>query len=167
MEYIKATDENTDIIFDIVQNTVRAIYPKYYPKEVVDFFCEHHSRENIVKDIEHGSAGILVVDSQIIGTGCHEDNHITRVYVLPEFQGKGCGSFIMQCMEDEIAAKHNTVLLDASLPASHLYEQRGYHTIKHEKLPVENDVVLVYEVMEKVLPERKERMRKEFFEYEK
>lgn len=32
---------------------------------------------------------------------------------------------------------------------------------------VENDVVLVYEVMEKVLPERKERMRKEFFEYEK
>lgn len=155
MEYIKAADENRDIIFDIVQTTVRTVYPKYYPKEVVDFFCEHHSRENIAKDIKNGNAGILMVDSQIIGTGCRVDNHITRVYVLPEFQGRGYGSFIMQCLEDEISVRHHTVELDASLPASHLYEQRGYCTIKHEKLPVKNGAVLVYEVMEKTLPEKK------------
>ncbi len=152
MEYIKAKKEDIDIIFNIVQNTVTTIYPKYYPKEVVDFFCQLHNKENIVKDIENGNVGILVVDNQIVGTGSHEDNHITRVYVLPEFQGKGYGSFIMQCLEDEISAKYHTVLLDASLPASHLYEQRGYRTIKHEKWNVENDVVLVYEVMEKSLP---------------
>lgn len=149
MEYIKATKENIDCVFNIVRNTVTTIYPKYYPKEVVDFFCEHHNRENIAKDIESGNVGILVVGNQIVGTGSHESNHITRVYVLPEFQGKGYGSFIMQCLENEISAKYNTVLLDASLPASHLYEQRGYRTIKHERLSVENDVVLVYEVMEK------------------
>lgn len=152
MEYIKATDENIDCVFNIVQNTVKTIYPKYYPGEVVDFFCEHHNRENIARDIELGNVGILVVNDQIVGTGSHDGNHITRVYVLPEFQGKGYGSFIMQCLEDEIAAKHSTVMLDASLPASHLYERRGYHTIKHEKWTVENDVVLVYEVMEKSLP---------------
>ncbi|MBO5293477.1 MAG: GNAT family N-acetyltransferase [Lachnospiraceae bacterium] len=151
MEYRKATDENIDCVCDIVQITVRTIYPKYYPGEVVDFFCELHSRENIAKDIETGNAGILVVDHQIVGTGSHDGNHITRVYVLPEFQGKGYGSFIMQCLEDEIAAKYNTVQLDASLPASHLYEQRGYRTMKHEKWPVKNGVVLVYEVMEKEL----------------
>lgn len=154
MKYIKATGENIDCVFHIVQNTVKTIYPKYYPKEVVDFFCELHSRENIARDIENGDAGILVVDNQIVGTGSHDDNHITRVYVLPEFQGKGYGSFIMQCLEDEISEKYHTVLLDSSLPASHLYEQREYHTIKHEKWSVENDVVLVYEVMEKSLPER-------------
>lgn len=151
MEYIKASEEHTDIIFNIVQNTVTTIYPKYYPKEVVDFFCQHHSRENITRDIENRNVGLLVVDNQIVGTGSHEDNHITRVYVLPEFQGKGYGSFIMQCLEDTISKKYNAVLLDASLPASHLYEQRGYHTIRHEKWNVENDVVLVYEVMEKEL----------------
>lgn len=149
MEYIKATEENIDCVFDIVQTTVRSIYPKYYPKEVVDFFCELHSRENIVKDVGNSNVGILVVDNQIVGTGSHDGNHITRVYVLPEFQGKGYGSFIMQYLEDEIAEKYHTVLLDASLPASHLYEQRGYRTISHEKWSVENDVVLVYEVMEK------------------
>lgn len=152
MEYIKATDENIDYVFGIVQNTIQSIYPKYYPKEVVDFFCGLHNRENIAKDIGSGNVGILVVNNQIVGTGSHEGNHITRVYVLPEFQGKGYGSYIIQCLEDEIAEKYHVVLLDASLPASHLYEERGYRTIKHEKWSVENDVVLVYEVMEKMLP---------------
>lgn len=151
MEYIEAKEENLDFVFEIVQNTVKTIYPKYYPKEVVDFFCELHSRENIAKDIESGKAGILLVDEQIVGTGSHDGNHITRVYVLPEFQGKGYGSFIMQCLEDEISGKCDKVLLDASLPASQLYERRGYRTIRHEKWFVENDVVLVYEVMEKEL----------------
>lgn len=151
MEYVKAAKESLDFIYEIVQNTVKAIYPKYYPKEVVDFFCELHSRENIAKDIENGNAGILLADNQIVGTGCCLDNHITRVYVLPKFQRKGYGSFIMQCLEDEISAKYDKVLLDASLPASHLYEQRGYYTIEHKKWFVENNVVLVYEVMEKEL----------------
>lgn len=151
MEYIKATNPNIDCVFNIVQNTVTTIYPKYYPKEVVDFFSEHHSKENIAKDIENGNVGILVVNNQIVGTGSHEENHITRVYVLPEFQRKGYGSFIMQCLEDEIAEKYNTVLLDASLPACHLYEKRGYNTIRHEKWCVANDAVLVYEVMERIL----------------
>lgn len=151
MEYIKAAKENIDIVLEIVQNTVRTIYPKYYPKEVVDFFCELHNTENIAKDIENGNVGILLVDNQIIGTGSCEGNHITRVYVLPQFQKKGYGSFIMQCLEDEISEKYDTVMLDASLPASHLYEKRGYHTIKHEKWVCENNVVLVYEIMEKEL----------------
>lgn len=151
LEYIKATDINIESIFHIVQSTVTTIYPRYYPKEVVDFFCALHNRENIASDVEVGKAGVLVVDNQIVGTGSHDGNHITRVYVLPEFQGKGYGSYIMQCIEDEIAGTYNVVQLDASLPACGLYEHRGYHTIKHEKHMVENGVILVYEIMEKAL----------------
>lgn len=55
----------------------------------MDFFCELHNRENIAKDIENGNVGILLVDGQIVGTGSYDGNHITRVYVLPEFQSKG------------------------------------------------------------------------------
>lgn len=154
MEYIKASDKNIDDIFHVVQKTITTIYPKYYPKEVVDFFCEHHCRETIAKDIEKGNINILVDHDQMVGTGSRDGNHITRVYVLPEFQGKGYGSFIMNYLEDEIAVHYSSAILDASLPASGLYEHRGYHTIKHEKHTVENDVVLVYEVMEKTLSNR-------------
>ncbi len=149
MKYIKATEKDTEQILMIVQETIRTIYPKYYPKEVVDFFCELHCRENIYKDIKSGFVGILQNNNVTVGTGCYKDNHITRVYVKPEYQGKGYGSYIMQCLENEISLKYDTVYLDASLPASHLYEKRGYQTIRHERWNVENGRILVYEVMEK------------------
>lgn len=152
MEYRKATGNDTEEIFRIVQDTIRTIYPRYYPQEVVEFFCELHGRENIGKDIESGLVGALWVDNGIVGTGCYKDDHITRVYVKPEYQGRGYGSYIMQCLENEIRKKHDTAYLDASLPASHLYEKRGYQTVKHEKWDVENGRVLVYEIMAKLLP---------------
>ncbi|KMZ55784.1 GNAT family N-acetyltransferase [Dorea sp. D27] len=151
MEYVKATEKDIDQISMIVQDTIRDVYPKYYPKEVVDFFCELHCKKNISKDIKNGLVGMLRNDNMIVGTGCYKDNHITRVYVKPEFQGKGYGSFIMQCLENQISLQYDTVYLDASLPASHLYEKRGYRTIKHERLNVEKGRILVYEVMMKLL----------------
>ena len=149
MEYIKATEENTEQIYNLVQDTIRTIYPKYYPKEVVDFFCELHSMQNIREDVRKGYIDILLIDNHIIGTGSHKENHITRVFVAPSRQGNGYGSFIMQNLEDKIAINHNKIYLDASLPASHLYEMRGYQTIKHNKWEVANGAVLIYEVMER------------------
>lgn len=151
MEYKKATLQESESIYEMVQTTIKTVYPKYYPKEVVDFFCEHHSLENILKDIENGVVGVLVDDDRMVGTGCYQNNHITRVYVLPEFQGRGFGSFIMEQLEDIIAVEYDKVFLDASLPACHLYEKRGYQTIRHDRWNVENGVVLVYEIMEKDL----------------
>ena len=149
MEYIKATEKDLDQIVMLVQETIKTIYPKYYPKEVVDFFCELHCKDNIAKDISDGFVSILQNDDITIGTGCYQDNHITRVYVKPEYQGQGYGSYIMECLENKISLEYDSVYLDASLPASHLYETRGYQTIKHDRQNVENGVILVYEVMEK------------------
>lgn len=151
MEYVGAIEKYAEQIYNLVQDTIITIYPKYYPKEVVKFFCKLHSKENILEDIKIGCVGILLDGDNLVGTGSYKKNHITRVYVAPNFQGKGYGSYIMQKLEDMIYQKYDTVFLDASLPASSLYEHRGYRTIKHSKYNVENDVVLVYEVMEKQL----------------
>lgn len=158
MEYIKATEKDTEQIVMLVQDTIKTVYPKYYPKEVIDFFCELHSKENILKDIKNGYVGLLQNNSMIVGTGCCKGNHITRVYVKPQYQGQGYGSYIMQYLENQIKLKYDTVYLDASLPASYLYEKRGYQTIKHERWNVKNGVILVYEVMEKLLPDISDKM---------
>lgn len=155
MKYRTATPQDTLSVLHIVQTTIQTIYPSYYPMEVVDFFRGLHNRERVSRDIRDGKTGILVVEGQIVGTGSRADNHITRVYVLPEFQGMGYGGFIMECLENEIAAASDTAVLDASLPACCFYERRGYHTVRHEKMMVENGVALVYEVMEKRLPARR------------
>lgn len=38
-----------------------------------------------------------------------------------------------------------------SAVADHLYERMGYHTVWHEKYPVENGAVLSYEVIKKAV----------------
>lgn len=118
MTYEAAAEENLQDIYDVVQRTIKTIYPRYYPKEVVDFFCDLHSREAIAKDIEGGSVGILRADGMIVGTGCFAKNHITRVYVLPEYQKRGIGTQIMKTLEARIGYSSDSVYLDASLPAA-------------------------------------------------
>lgn len=97
--------------------------------------------------IASGNMGVLTDKNVIIGTGCYDGNHITGVYVLPDYQKQGCGSKIMDCLEEEISKKYDTALLDASLSAVCLYEHRGYKTVGHEIYELQNGVKLVYEIM--------------------
>ena len=149
MEYIEAVSNMADAIYNVLHTTIQTIYPKYYPREVTDFFCRHHSRAHIEDGIASGHMGVLVDSGHIVGTGCYDGNHITGVYVLPDYQKRGCGSMIMDCLEREIMKAHDTVVLDASLAAVVLYEHRGYQTVGHGVFELENDVKLVYEIMEK------------------
>jgi GNAT superfamily N-acetyltransferase len=155
MEYIQATGIHLDDIFNLVQDTIRSIYPRYYPKEVADFFCAHHSKEAIQADIDSGNVWVLLSDTApgnvLVGTGSRKNNQITRIYVAPAYQGHGHGSIIMQQLEDEIGKEYHEALLDSSLAARRFYENRGYRTISHERLKLENGVILVYEVMRKAL----------------
>ena len=108
-------------VYEIVQETVKEIYPKYYLRDIVDMFCEFHNEENIMKDIEEGNTYILTTEDGVIGTGTINENHITRVYVLPRYQGRGCGTFIMKKLEKIISEKYDYSDIDASLPACKLY----------------------------------------------
>ena len=99
MIYELAKPEDIQAVYNVVQHTIKTIYPKYYPMEVVDFFSEHHSEDAIEKDIKNGYVSVLKIDGTIVATGCFVDDHITRVYVLPEHQKKGYGTFIMKNIE--------------------------------------------------------------------
>ena len=146
-----AASHMVDAIYDVLHTTIKTIYPYYYPAEVVDFFCRHHSKEHILAGIASGNMGVLMENDVIVGTGCYDENHISGVYVLPSLQNRGCDSYIMNCLETEIAKEYNKVILDASLSAVFLYEHRGYKTVGHGIYELENGVKLVYEIMEKEL----------------
>ena len=75
--------------------------------------------------------------------------HFTRVYVLPEYEGKGYGSIIMDHLEAEIFMEYEDCDLDASLPAAMFYEHRGYRTVEHKKHDIGDGEVMVYEIMNK------------------
>ena len=149
MEFELAKKQDAEQIYELVQETIKAVYPKYYLKEIVDMFGEYHSPENILRDIEDGNTYILLENKEIIGTGTKRENHITRVYVLPKFQKQGYGTYIMMQLEDRIKEKYDYVDIDASLPACNLYANLGYQTVDHGIWECRNGVIQVYEIMKK------------------
>ena len=149
MEFRVAKKQDMELVYELVQETIQSVYPKYYLKEIVDMFCEYHNRENILEDIQAENTYILIDNEEIIGTGTKKENHITRVYVLPEFQKKGYGTYIMNQLEEIIKESFAYADIDASLPACRLYAHLGYQTIDHGIWECKNGVIQVYEIMKK------------------
>ncbi|MCI8668668.1 MAG: GNAT family N-acetyltransferase [Lachnospiraceae bacterium] len=86
MEYRLAEPEEKKDIYEIVQDTIKKVYPRYYLMEIVDMFFEFHNEQNIGEDIENGNTYVLLENNRIIGTGTIKGNHITRVYVLTDMR---------------------------------------------------------------------------------
>ncbi len=145
----KAQKEQALIISDLVSTTIREIYPKYYMQEIVNFFLDLHQLTNIEKDILAEKVYVISQGETIVGTGTIEDNHISRVYVIPKCQGTGIGSTLMDYLEGEIIKNHGSAEVEASLPAGEFYRKRNYVQKQHVDYPLENGKVLSYEVMQK------------------
>ena len=155
IHFRKATPEEAERVYDIVRRTKDVIYPDYYTRDVIDFINRYYTAEIIKNDIELGATYVLVKDGTIIGTGSRIDNHILRVYVLPEYQGQGVGGRIMDELEKEIFAGYDHAELEASLPACIFYENRGYQTVRHVKEDIGGGKCMIYEIMRKSSVSRK------------
>ncbi len=132
------------IIKDIVQTNINKVYPKYYPSGAVDFFLKHHSDENIKKSIEDDEVYLLSENNTIIGTGTINENEIDRLFILPEFQGKGFGTKALDYFEHEIFKKYDNVTLSASFPAFEIYQKRGYVPFEYNKILTDNGDYLCF-----------------------
>lgn len=146
----KADLLNLSTIETITQTTIRQIYPRYYPQGAVDFFAEHHNSDNISKDIQHGYVFLCYDNNwQAVGTVTIKENEICRLFVLPEHQGQGYGSAMLDFAEKLIFEKYPQVSLDASLPAKGIYLKRGYVITEAHSISCSNGDYLCYDVMMK------------------
>lgn len=151
MDFQLANKNNLEQVYELVQETIQSVYPKYYLPEIVDMFSEYHCKEHVLQDILARNTYILLQGDTLVGTGTIQENHITRVYVLPRFQGKGYGTYIMNRLEELIKEHYDTIDIDASLPACRLYQRLGYQTVDHGIWECKNGVIQVYEIMKKKL----------------
>lgn len=152
----RAKPSDAGAVASVVAETIRSVYPRYYPEPVVAKFLELHSEDAIAEDVRGGKIVVAEADGAIVGTGTVEGRHISRVFVLPGFQGRGVGSAILDELEARAAAPCGSAVVESSLPACALYERRGYRTVTHGSwdVPPAGDLpaaTLVWEVMEKPL----------------
>ncbi len=146
----KAEKNHTDIVCSITHNTIRQIYPRYYPAGAVDFFIQHHQKERILNDILSGNVYILISnDSDTVGTVTINGNKINRLFVLPQYQGQGFGKALLDFAERVIFENYDKIVISASLPAKSIYLKRGYKETSFNTIAVNNGDFLCYDEMKK------------------
>ena len=144
----KATEEDNESIVKLVRETMREVYPNYYPTGAVELFLSYQTKENIIRDIQNGIVYVLENDGLMIGTGTIKENRVCRLVVRTNQQEKGYGTKIIEYIERQILSNYDTVILDASLPACELYRKRGYTTMEYKKIQAENGDYICYPLMQ-------------------
>ena len=147
---------DAEIVHAIVQHTIREIYPSSYEPAIVEAFCRLHSMDSIALDIGNAKVFLLEDDGRPIGTGTLDDCHVTRVFVLPDYQGGSRGTAIMDALETLASRRHGTVVLDSSKPAEQFYRNRGYRVTGEGVWDIAAEgaypsATLTYKIMEKRL----------------
>ena len=146
-----ARNEDLQIIMDIVQRTTKEIYPKYYPQGAVEFFLDYHNENAVSQDIADNNVYIIEDDNKVTGTVTVNDNEINRLYVLPEYQGKGYGGFLLGYAEKIVFKNYDEIILYSSLPAKSMYLKRGYKEYRYEVFDTKNGDFLCCDIMKKKL----------------
>lgn len=155
-ELFIAAAGDAEIVLDITQRTIRAVYPHYYPAGAVDFFLHHHSIEKICHDIHNGDVWLITAEDGVAaGTVTVNGNEINRLFVLPEYQGSGLGRMLLDHAESIIAENYDVITLSASLPTKMIYQKRGYSEEGYFIIDTDDGDKLCYDMMTKKLKIRK------------
>lgn len=150
MSIIMASISDFEAVKNITVQTIKSIYPHYYPSGAVDYFLSHHNDSNIKADIERCSVYLcLNNDNQAVGTVTVKENEICRLFVLPDSQGNGYGRELLTFAENRISENHSSIVLSASLPAKAIYLKRGYSETEYNSIHTDNGDYLCYDLMTK------------------
>jgi N-acetylglutamate synthase-like GNAT family acetyltransferase len=148
----KFSEEDSQPVYQLVQNTIDVSYHTAYPEEAVEFFKEHHREEQILNDAATGYTVVAESNHEIVGTGTLLGIHIIRVFVAPLHQHRGIGKVIVQELEREASVEESTTLyLEASLVSRQFWESLGFIIQREDYIPVGNDQKLHFIRMVKTL----------------
>lgn len=145
----KAEINDVETVENITRNTINYVYPHYYPKGAVEFFLAHHSTESITADIKKGIVYLCYKGDLAVGTVTVKGNEICRLFVLPQYQGKGYGKMLLDFAEKLVLENHDNIIIDVSLSAKSIYLKRGYVFAEYHTINTENGDFLCYDVMVK------------------
>ncbi len=155
MEIRKASPDDLPMVGFITRRTIQEVYPHYYPRGAVEFFLDWHSDKSILPDIDAGEVYLLFDGGMAAGTVTLHEDEITRLYVVPNLQGRGYGRALLDFAERNIGERYGRIRLEASLPAALIYWKRGYRVVDMLTETEMYGDVLCWDVMEKPWPDKK------------
>ncbi len=144
----KAIFTDTQTVYSLTAATISEVYPHYYPSGAVKIFLDYHNEEVIAEDIADGRVFLCRdSDGNAVGTVTLCGNEIQRLYVLPEYQGRGFGGALLEFAEQKLFKTFDEVIVETSLPAKGLYKKRGYSETEYLYMRAENGDFLCWDKM--------------------
>ncbi|MEN8615071.1 GNAT family N-acetyltransferase [Dehalogenimonas sp. THU2] len=145
-----AEDDLPDLL-RLIHNTVERSYGLHYTPAVIQLFIKFHSAENIRKDAAAGDIVIGWIDNEPVSTGSLIGGYVSRVFVRPEYQGKGYGRSIAVELERLAAGRGiESLELDAAIGSRHFWQSLGYEVKSHEVELVEGEPLEYYKMTKRL-----------------
>lgn len=121
-------------VSDLICTTLKISNGKDYPPAFIEESIRDHSPALIAAWAKEGHFYVALDGEKIIGCGgitgywgSTEESYLTSILVLPEEQGKGVGSLIINRLEtDEYFRRAWRTEVGSSLTAVRFYQKMGY-----------------------------------------
>ena len=157
----KAYPHDIPLIRDLAFKIWPVTYSSIVGMDQVNYMLDLlYSESRLAEDMQKGIEFVILYDGvQPIGfasIGLMEPRtyKLHKIYVLPSYQGKGAGKFIINELITAIKQKGATSLLlnvNRNNPAKGFYEKLGFTVIKEEDIDIGNGYFMNDYVMEKVV----------------
>lgn len=126
-------------------------YKSLIPKEGYEYLKNNlWGLEILKKDAKEGYTIVVKDNDKIIGTGTIVGDYISKIYIKPEYHGRGIGKLIVKHLEDK--AKSNgvkTIFLASNVYAEKFYTKLGYITTENKEMITPNGYIFKLSWMKK------------------
>ena len=148
-EFIK---NRTEELFNFMISTIKQCYPSVYSEEVIEFFIEHHSPENLEKKAKKGIILLGFIENKMIACGMLHKKEICGVYVDPAYHRKGYGKILVSKLIQSATDKgFDHIWLDSTPLAYEFYLSLGFIRTGENTIYVRNNAPLHHFRMYKAL----------------
>ncbi|MDD5331883.1 MAG: GNAT family N-acetyltransferase [Candidatus Nanoarchaeia archaeon] len=123
----KASKEDLINCSELIQTVIGQVNAKYYSPEIILAWQEYNALLNLEEEIKHTDFIVYEEKGAIVGVGAIEGAHIKKIYVSPNYQGKGLGKVILESLEQR--ARENGFVeceLNSTINALNFYKRFGY-----------------------------------------
>jgi ribosomal protein S18 acetylase RimI-like enzyme len=155
----KAFPHDIPLIRDMAYKIWPVTYGGILTKDQLDYMLDLlYSEKKLGEDMEKGIQfamlydGVAPIGFASIGMTEPQVYKLHKLYVMPGYQGKGAGRFIINELIKVIKRKGAATLLlnvNRNNPAKSFYEKLGFTVIKEEDVDIGNDYFMNDYVMEK------------------
>ena len=125
-EIYRAERRDAEDVCRIVRSTILQVYPRHYPQAVVDEFIKSNDPQTILADIDRGCVYYIRCGVSAVGTVTVRSDLISRLYVLPLYQGRGFGEALLEFAESRVVQLYKKAWLEAVPSSESFYLRHGY-----------------------------------------